>query len=198
MGFIEKMVNLGFTEPGRWEEDNDTLTRCVVRYHHFLDLMAAMPGKFAVPTLVRVVTCLEEAYLLNSLSPVPSEGYRFGLAHPPTVVHFLVRATSNARRNTLFLILSFQSEVEGYHRDRKSGIWSALSACSNDPCFPQVPDHDDKVGQGALSTAYDNTAEAWKVRLPFSLTPNSFTESSFRNDLEFRTPSVGASRLSKH
>ncbi|KAG8971609.1 hypothetical protein FRC05_010955 [Tulasnella sp. 425] len=85
MGFIEKMVNLGFTEPGRWEEDNDTLTRCVVRYHHFLDLMSAMPGKFVVPTL--------------------------------------------------------------------------------------VPDHDDKVGQGALSTAYDKTAEGWKERfgVPYSV-----------------------------
>lgn len=30
---------------------------------------------------------------------------------------------------------------------------------------PQVPDHDDKVNQGALSDAYDKTAEAWKVRL---------------------------------
>lgn len=53
MNFIEKMVQLGFTEPGRWEDDNDTLTRCVVRYHHFLDLMSSAGGKFAVPTLVR-------------------------------------------------------------------------------------------------------------------------------------------------
>lgn len=46
------MAQLGFTEPGRWEDDNDTLTRCVVRYHHFLDLMSSAAGKFAVPTLV--------------------------------------------------------------------------------------------------------------------------------------------------
>lgn len=32
-----------------------------------------------------------------------------------------------------------------------------------------VPDHDDKVAEGALSTAYDETAAAWKVLCPFSL-----------------------------
>lgn len=52
MNFVEKMVHLGFTEQARWEDDHDTLTRCVVRYHHFLDLMAFSPGNFVVPTLV--------------------------------------------------------------------------------------------------------------------------------------------------
>ncbi|KAG8946579.1 hypothetical protein FRC04_011557 [Tulasnella sp. 424] len=85
MNFVDKMVHLGFTESGRWEDDQDTLTRCVVRYHHFLDLMVTTAGKFAVPTL--------------------------------------------------------------------------------------VPDHDDKVSQGALSDAYDKTAEAWKARfgVPYSV-----------------------------
>ncbi|KAG8971606.1 hypothetical protein FRC05_010952 [Tulasnella sp. 425] len=85
MTFVEKMVNLGFTKPGRLEEDSETLTRCVVRYHHFLDLMAVSPGNYVVPTL--------------------------------------------------------------------------------------VPDHDDKVNQGALSDAYDKTAEAWKSRfgVPYSI-----------------------------
>ncbi|KAG8925311.1 hypothetical protein FRC01_010377, partial [Tulasnella sp. 417] len=53
MIFIDKMVNLGFTEQARWEEDHDTLMRCFVRYHHFLDLMASAPGNFVVPTLAR-------------------------------------------------------------------------------------------------------------------------------------------------
>ncbi|KAG9043028.1 hypothetical protein FS837_010120 [Tulasnella sp. UAMH 9824] len=52
MNFIDKMANLGFTEQARWEDDHDTLTRCVVRYHHFLDLMASTPGNFVVPTLI--------------------------------------------------------------------------------------------------------------------------------------------------
>ncbi|KAG8971554.1 hypothetical protein FRC05_010964 [Tulasnella sp. 425] len=68
--------NLGFTEQARWEEDRDTLTRCVVRYRHFLDLIASTPGFFVVPML--------------------------------------------------------------------------------------IPDHDDKVSQGALFNGYDKTAEAWK------------------------------------
>ncbi|KAG8914658.1 hypothetical protein FRC00_011744 [Tulasnella sp. 408] len=35
----------------------------------------------------------------------------------------------------------------------------------------EVPDHDDKVSQGALSDAYDKTAEAWKARfgVPYSV-----------------------------
>lgn len=49
--FAEKMHVLGWTGKDRFLEDEDTLTRCVVRYHHFLDLMASSPGKFAVPTL---------------------------------------------------------------------------------------------------------------------------------------------------
>ncbi|KAG8971556.1 hypothetical protein FRC05_010966 [Tulasnella sp. 425] len=102
MNFIEKMVNLGFTEQARWEEDHDTLTRCVVRYHHFLDLMGSTQGNFVVPTL--------------------------------------------------------------------------------------IPDHDDKVSQGAFSDAYDKTAEAWKARfgVPYSICgclpsdiPNSSSGSPF-------------------
>ncbi|KAG8971610.1 hypothetical protein FRC05_010956 [Tulasnella sp. 425] len=110
MGFIEKMVNLGFTEPGRWEEDNDTLTRCVVRYHHFLDLMSAMPGNFVVPTLDIDLAWHTHQLLCDS------------------------------------------------YRKLKDIIGI-------------VPDHDDKVGQGALSTAYEKTAEGWKERfgVPYSV-----------------------------
>ncbi|KAG8905514.1 hypothetical protein FRB99_008773 [Tulasnella sp. 403] len=47
-----------------------------------------------------------------------------------------------------------------------------------------VPDHDDKVSQGALSTAYDNTAEVWKARfgVPYNvcgcLPPSAKSDSS--------------------
>lgn len=51
MSFTEKMVNFGWTEPGRFEDDQDTLTRCIVRYHAFLDLMSSAPARFVVPTL---------------------------------------------------------------------------------------------------------------------------------------------------
>ncbi|KAG9036618.1 hypothetical protein FRB95_008452 [Tulasnella sp. JGI-2019a] len=95
MSFIEKMVNLGWTEDGRFEEDTDTLIRCAVRYHAFLDLMVSIPGKFIVPTLSR----------------------------------------------KLYDIIG------------------------------KVPDHDDKVAQGALSTAFDDTAKAWTARfaIPYSV-----------------------------
>ena len=52
MSFIDKMVNLGWTTDGRFEDDNETLTRAVVRYHAFLDLMSSQAGSFIVPTLV--------------------------------------------------------------------------------------------------------------------------------------------------
>ncbi|KAG8968920.1 hypothetical protein FRC05_001288 [Tulasnella sp. 425] len=110
MNFIEKMVSLGFTEQARWEEDRDTLTRCVVRYHHFLDLMASTPGNFVVPTLDIDLAWHTHQLLCDS------------------------------------------------YRKLKDVIGI-------------IPDHDDKVGQGALSDAYDKTAEAWKARfgVPYSV-----------------------------
>ncbi|KAG8913386.1 hypothetical protein FRC01_004572, partial [Tulasnella sp. 417] len=110
MNFVEKMVHLGFTEQARWEEDRDTLTRCVVRYHHFLDLMASTPGNFIVPTLDIDLAWHTHQLLCDSYRKV--------------------------------------KEVIGI-----------------------IPDHDDKVGQGALSDAYDKTAEAWKARfgVPYSI-----------------------------
>ncbi|KAG8910820.1 hypothetical protein FRC01_006112, partial [Tulasnella sp. 417] len=110
MNFVEKMAYLGFTEQGRWEEDHDTLTRCVVRYHHFLDLMSSTPGNFVVPTLD-----IDLAWHTHQLL---CDSYR----HP-----FALFRSRKVK------------EVIGI-----------------------IPDHDDKVGQGALSDAYDKTADAWK------------------------------------
>ncbi|KAG9048661.1 hypothetical protein FS837_012289 [Tulasnella sp. UAMH 9824] len=109
MGFVEKMVGLGFTEPGRWKDD-DTLTRCVVRYHHFLELMIVSSGSCVVPTLD-----IDLAWHTHQLL---CDSYRR--------LHDII------------------------------GV---------------VPDHDDKVNQGALSNAYDKTAEAWKERfgVPYSV-----------------------------
>ncbi|KAG8877251.1 hypothetical protein FRB97_003552 [Tulasnella sp. 331] len=52
MSFVDKMVSFGWTEHGRFEDDKDTLVRCVNRYHAFLDLMTSTPGSFVVPSLV--------------------------------------------------------------------------------------------------------------------------------------------------
>ncbi|GJN92341.1 hypothetical protein Rhopal_005371-T1 [Rhodotorula paludigena] len=49
--FIDKMYNLGWTAPHRFDEDNSLLKRSVARYHAFMDLMASVPGTFLVPTL---------------------------------------------------------------------------------------------------------------------------------------------------
>lgn len=72
-GFIEKMVNLGWTASGRFDDPKShaTLVRCIARcvtrcmqayftdprvmmtrYHAFLFLMETSPGIFLVPTLV--------------------------------------------------------------------------------------------------------------------------------------------------
>ncbi|KAG9042748.1 hypothetical protein FS837_010420 [Tulasnella sp. UAMH 9824] len=96
------MVNRGFPEQARWEEDHDTFTCCVVWYHHFVDLMASTSGNFVVQILI---------------------GYGSLLAYSPIALRII------------------------------------------------VPDHDGKLGQGALSDTYDKTAEAWKTRfgVPYSI-----------------------------
>ncbi|KAG8926325.1 hypothetical protein FRC01_009005, partial [Tulasnella sp. 417] len=129
MNFIEKMVNLGFTEQARWEEDHDALTRSVVRYHSFLDLMASTAGNFVVPTLVGSTRVTSVLSLIRS----------------PVI------GTSNDQTE-LF--------VEQYLQSRTLKDVIGI-----------IPDHDDKVGQGALSDAYDKTAEAWKARfgVPYSI-----------------------------
>ena len=48
--FIDKMVNLGWTATGRFDEDDSILRRSVARYHAFLDLASATPT-LIVPTL---------------------------------------------------------------------------------------------------------------------------------------------------
>lgn len=47
------MYNLGWTEPAMFtsEEDQAVLHHATARYHAFLDLMAASPADFLVPTL---------------------------------------------------------------------------------------------------------------------------------------------------
>ncbi|KAF7304485.1 hypothetical protein HMN09_00850800 [Mycena chlorophos] len=52
-GFVSKMHQLGWTKPGAFDshEDEVALWHVVARYHAFLDLMAASPGEFLVPTL---------------------------------------------------------------------------------------------------------------------------------------------------
>ncbi|KAF7304477.1 hypothetical protein HMN09_00850000 [Mycena chlorophos] len=51
--FVSKMHQLGWTKPGAFDshEDQLALLHVVARYHAFLDLMAASPGEFLVPTL---------------------------------------------------------------------------------------------------------------------------------------------------
>ncbi|KAG1808580.1 uncharacterized protein BJ212DRAFT_1381845 [Suillus subaureus] len=51
--FVEKMDNLGWTEPGYFVNEVDTvvLQHCTARYHAFLNIMAESPASFFVPTL---------------------------------------------------------------------------------------------------------------------------------------------------
>lgn len=52
--FVQKMVNLGWTASGRFEDpaSHAPLVRCIARYHAFLFLFESHPGAFFVPTLV--------------------------------------------------------------------------------------------------------------------------------------------------
>lgn len=49
--FVQKMHDLGWTRPGRFDGDEILLQRCVARYHAFLDLISSSPSTFCVPTL---------------------------------------------------------------------------------------------------------------------------------------------------
>ncbi|KAG8809140.1 hypothetical protein FRC17_003598 [Serendipita sp. 399] len=51
--FIQKMAELGWTRPGRFDlvKESAPLVRSIARYHAFLDLMSYHPTSFFVPTL---------------------------------------------------------------------------------------------------------------------------------------------------
>ncbi|KIM24558.1 hypothetical protein M408DRAFT_27025, partial [Serendipita vermifera MAFF 305830] len=51
--FVEKMVHLGWTQPGRFDlhQNLAPLVRSIARYHAFLELMHYCPATFLVPTL---------------------------------------------------------------------------------------------------------------------------------------------------
>ncbi|KIM29339.1 hypothetical protein M408DRAFT_328973 [Serendipita vermifera MAFF 305830] len=51
--FVEKMVHIGWTQPGSFEYEHNLapLVRSIARYHAFLDLMRAHPTTLLVPTL---------------------------------------------------------------------------------------------------------------------------------------------------
>ncbi|CAG8633732.1 10603_t:CDS:2, partial [Acaulospora colombiana] len=109
--FIEKMVGLGWTKPGRFDHSRDSspLVRCIARYHAFLDIMSQSSGLFLVPTL-------DLAWHTHQLK---GDQYRL---------------------DTQYLL-------------------------------QRTPNHDDNVDATSLSTAYDITAKAWKVRfgVPYSV-----------------------------
>jgi hypothetical protein len=52
--FVDKMVEMRWTQPGRFDHTRDLapLVRSIARYHAFLDLMSQTPDSFFVPTLV--------------------------------------------------------------------------------------------------------------------------------------------------
>ncbi|KAH7101530.1 hypothetical protein BKA62DRAFT_703261 [Auriculariales sp. MPI-PUGE-AT-0066] len=54
--FVQKMVGMGWTEPGRFSTDPSVLLRAIARYHAFLDLMSSAPSSFFVPTLSENLT----------------------------------------------------------------------------------------------------------------------------------------------
>ncbi|KIJ63482.1 hypothetical protein HYDPIDRAFT_168332 [Hydnomerulius pinastri MD-312] len=103
--FVQKMVDLGWTQPTFDDEDDMiVLQHCVARYHGFLDLMADSPGSFFVPTLD-----IDLAWHTHQLMG------------------------------------------ERYQTDCKSLVGRYV-------------DHDDKVEEDHLATAFDVTCRAWDDR----------------------------------
>ena len=65
--FVEKMVRMGWTRPGRFDHSRDLapLVRSVARYHAFLDLMQVVTTTLCVPTLVSVHELLIRFFFLT-------------------------------------------------------------------------------------------------------------------------------------
>ncbi|GAA6024172.1 hypothetical protein JCM10207_005592 [Rhodosporidiobolus poonsookiae] len=107
--FIDKMHGLGWLEPGRFDEDDTILKRCVARYHAFLDLLSSTPSMFCVPTL----------------------------------------------------------DIDlGWHTHQLTDFYAGEMQLH----VGRFIDHDDKVEENALATAFDVTARAWQSRfgVPYS------------------------------
>ncbi|EPQ58876.1 hypothetical protein GLOTRDRAFT_90647 [Gloeophyllum trabeum ATCC 11539] len=104
--FIDKMVNLGWTDPTYFEarEDEIALHHAAARYHAFLDLMATPPFEYYVPTLD-----IDLAWHTHQL--------------------YADRYASDCRKY-----------------------------------MSRFVDHDDKVAESLLSTAFDTTCRTWKSR----------------------------------
>ncbi|BGP42345.1 hypothetical protein JCM10450v2_006438 [Rhodotorula kratochvilovae] len=107
--FVDKMHDLGWTDPGRFAADDTLIKRCIARYHAFMDLMASSPTSFFVPTLD-----IDLAWHTHQLK-------------------------SCYKTDTVIATGRFI-------------------------------DHDDKVEENALATAFDVTARAWRTRfgVPYS------------------------------
>lgn len=67
--FVEKMVEMEWTEPHRFEDPNQVipLIRSIARYHAFLDLMTQHAKYFLVPTLVMCSLLPSSLLLISSL-----------------------------------------------------------------------------------------------------------------------------------
>ncbi|ORY89085.1 hypothetical protein BCR35DRAFT_350582 [Leucosporidium creatinivorum] len=138
--FVQKLFDLGWTRPGRFDGDEVLLQRCVARYHAFLDLISSLPSTFCVPTLD--IDLAWHSHQLNS---------------------------SKYRDDTINFVGRFV-------------------------------DHDDKVEENALSTAYDVTARAWQARfnVPYSICgcplPSEKTSSKLATKLGLKSkPSLSPS-----
>ncbi|KAK4695148.1 hypothetical protein P7C70_g8608, partial [Phenoliferia sp. Uapishka_3] len=112
--FVQKMVDLGWTIPNRFEvagEESTVLQRAACRYSAFVDLISSSPSTFFVPTLD-----IDLAWHTHQL-------------------------LSDKYRDDCFALLG------------------------------RFVDHNDRVEEGALSTAYDVTSLAWKSRynVPYSI-----------------------------
>ena len=90
--FIDKMSAMGWTSPERFESKKDVLLRAIARYHAFLDLMAAVPALFLVPTLV----CSDATLCANV--KLTQLGYRSHMTHSPTQSPTVSRGYSETAR----------------------------------------------------------------------------------------------------
>lgn len=124
--FVDKMVQLGWTRPGRFDQAIHLapLVRSIARYHAFLDLMSCHPTSFLVPTLD-----IDLAWHSHQLK---GEGYR------NDTMNYLAR-TPNHEDSVESSTLSTGYDITARIWKERFGVPYSLCGCAPDPGENEKP-----------------------------------------------------------
>lgn len=174
--FIEKMVGLGWTRPGRFDYSKDSapLVRCIARYHAFLDLMNQNSGLFLVPTLdidlawhthqlkgeqYRLDTqyCLQrtpnhddnvDATSLSTAYDITAKAWKARFGVPYSVCGCIPDRDSESRMSR------FASKISSFGHKREKSISKASTLVNPRPDLVTTEDHEADTSHPSEHNAY--------------------------------------------